>query len=99
MKTIYKSEVLNQYFDTEEACVKAEKEHEEKKAHELALRNERADRAKEVKEAYENYLKLRAKFVEDYGSYHMTLTEKDLPALNSVNLFDLFNSFDPFRLF
>ena len=96
MKTMYKSEVLNQYFDTEEECVKAEKEHEEKKAHELALREERADRAKEVKEAYENYLKLRSKFVMDYGSYHMSLTSEDLPALNSVSIWDLFNSFMKF---
>lgn len=93
MKTMYKSEVLNQYFDTEEECVKAEKEHEEKKAHEVALREERADRAKEVKEAYEHYLELKSKFIEDYHTYHMTLTEKDLPVLNSFNIWDLFDSF------
>lgn len=93
MKTIYKSELLNKEFETEEACLDAEKKYEEEHAKELALKEERAERAKEVQEAYKHYLELRAKFIEDYKSWHMTLTEKDLPALNTINWFDLFDKF------
>ena len=94
MKTVYQSEKLNRIFDSEEDCLKAEKEHEEKEAKALALKNERADRAKEVKEAHQHYLDLKAKFIEDYGSWHETITAENLPALNSIsNLWDLFDSF------
>ena len=93
MKTIYKSEVLNKEFETEQECLDAEKKYEEEHAKELALKEERAERAKEVQDAYKHYLELRAKFIEDYKSYHMTLTEKDLPALNTINWFDLFDKF------
>jgi len=93
MKTIYKSELLNKEFDTEEECLDAEKKYEDEHAKELALKEERAERAKEVQEAYKHYLELRAKFIEDYKSWHMTLTEKDLPALNTINWFDLFDKF------
>lgn len=89
----YYSEVVKKNFDSEQECLDAEKKYEEEHAHELALKEERAARAKEVQEAYKKYLELRAKFVEDYKSYHMTLTEKDLPALNSLNWFDLFDHF------
>ena len=93
MKTIYKSELLNKEFDTEEECLDAEKKYEDEHAKELALKEERAERAKEVQEAYKHYLELRAKFIEDYKSWHMTLTEKDLPALNTIDWFDLFDKF------
>ena len=79
----YYSELVKKNFDSEQECLDAEKKYKE----------ERAARAKEVNEAYKKYLELRAKFLEDYKSFHMTLTEKDLPALNSVNLWDLFDRF------
>ena len=31
----------------------------------------------EIDNAYNDYLKLRDKFVDDYGSFHMTFTNKD----------------------
>lgn len=93
MKTLYKSEVLNKCFDTEEECVKAEQEYEEKNAHIKELNEARADRAKEVTEAYKKYIELRAQFIKDYGSWHATFTERDLPVLNTINLFDLFDRF------
>lgn len=89
----YYSELVKKNFDSEQECLDAEKQYEEEHAKELALKEERAKRAQEVQEAYKHYLELRAKFIEDYKSYHMTLTEKDLPALNSLNWFDLFNNF------
>ncbi len=89
----YYSEVVKKNFDSEQECLDAEKKYEEEHAQELALKEERATRAKEVQEAYKKYLELRAKFIEDYKSYHMTLTEKDLPTLNSLNWFDLFDRF------
>ena len=89
----YYSELVKKNFDSEQECLDAEKKYEEEHAKELALKEERAARAKEVNEAYKKYLELRAKFLEDYKSFHMTLTEKDLPAINSVNLWDLFDRF------
>lgn len=89
----YFSEVLKKSYDTEKECLDAEKQYEEAHAKEIALKEERAKRAQEVQDAYKKYLELRAKFIEDYKSYHMTLTEKDLPALNNLNLFDLFDKF------
>lgn len=93
MKTIYKSEVLNKEFETEEECLTAEKKYEEEHAKELAEKEERATRAREVNDAYKKYLELRAKFVEDYKNYHITLTSDDLPVLNKLNLWDLFDKF------
>ena len=61
-------------FDAEQAKIAEEKriKAEEKKA-----------RAKEVEDAYKavvdankHYLELRNKFVKDYGSFHMTFTDK-----------------------
>jgi len=87
----YFSEKLKKIYDSVEELEKAEKEFDDKSAKELALREERKVRAQEVDDAYKKYLNLRAKFIEDYKSYHMTLTEKDLPKAASV--FDLFDSF------
>jgi len=89
----YYSELVKKNFDSEQECLDAEKKYEEDHTKELALKEERAERAKEVQEAYKHYLELRAKFIEDYKSWHMTLTEKDLPALNTINWFDLFDKF------
>ena len=87
----YYSEELKKVFDSVEDLENAEKEQEEKKAHELALREEKKERAHEVEDAYKKYLELRSKFINDYGSYHMSLTEKDLPKVNSI--FDLLEPF------
>lgn len=91
MKTFYYSEVLKKYFNTEDECVEAEKEYEEAHAAELKAKEDRANKAKAVEQAYKDYLKLRNDFINEFGSYHMTLTEKDLP--EEKTLFDLFDSF------
>lgn len=83
----YYSDKTKKLFNTEEELVKAEKEFDEKHALELKAKEEKTAKAKEVEEAYKKYLDLRSNFIKEYGSYHQTLTEKDLP--NSF--FDLIN--------
>lgn len=85
----YYSEKTNKVYTTTEELENAEKEFDEREAKELALRDERKARAHEVEEAYKKYLELKAKFIEDYKSYHMTLTEKDLPKVRDGSLVDL----------
>ncbi len=87
MKTVFYSEVLKKYFEDKGACEKAEKEYNEKHALELKAKEERTKRAKEVEEAYANYIKLRNEFIKDYKEYHMTYRDSD----NGIeSLFDYF---------
>lgn len=90
MKKFYYSEILKKYFDTEEACLKAEEEYNEKHKAELLAKEEKTAKAKEVEEAYKKYIELRSEFIKKYGAYHMTLTNKDLP---TNSLFDLLDNF------
>ncbi len=87
----YYSDTLKKLYETEEELKKEEAAFEEKHALELKKKEERANRAKEVEEAYKKYLDLRSKFVKDYGSYHMTITENDLKDLSVNSLFDFLN--------
>lgn len=79
----------------------------EKKARETKLKNERAARAKVVDAAFEDYRKAKeiAKkkysdandlldaFVKDYGTYHVSISEKNKRADNFDELFsELINS-------
>ena len=94
----YFSEKTNKTYDTEEECLTAEKELEERIAVEKAKKEqltiERKARASEVEEAYKAVLeasktyreKLNA-FVKDYGSFHMTFRTGE------GNPFDLFDKF------
>ena len=52
MKTVFYSEDLDKTFETEEECLNAEKEHEEKLALEKAKKAERKERADEVEKAF-----------------------------------------------
>lgn len=45
---------------------------------------------KEIDDAYNNYIALRNKFVNDYGSFHMTYTNND--GEEKFTLTDAFNS-------
>ena len=101
-KKLYDTEAdLN---DAEGAIKKAESE---KKAREAKLKNERAARAKIVDAAFEDYRKAKeiAKkkysdandlldaFVKDYGTYHVSISEKNKRADNFDELFsELINS-------
>ena len=73
----YYSEKLNKVFDKVEDLESAEKEHAEKEAQALKLREERKVRAKEVEDAYIAYKKLLNQFIKDYGSYHQTIKDND----------------------
>lgn len=82
------SEKTGKTYDTVDACLLAEKEYDDaleaetKKKEELA-KNRKA-RATEVEEAYKkisearkDYYQILRKFIEDYGSFHMTLNTGD----------------------
>jgi len=84
----YYSEKLRKVFNTADECTSAEKEYEDKLAAERIkceeLTNTRKARAKEVDEAWKavrtaqkKYVELRNKFVKDYGSWHMTISEPE----------------------
>ena len=73
----YYSELTKQLYDTKEALQKAEIEQTKAKAN-------RAERAKEVKQAYEAAIEANKKarkllndFTKDYGCYYTTITNTD----------------------
>lgn len=122
MKQLFKSDVTGKVYDSEEECLKAEKEHNELVVKQNKEKEERKASAEEIKKAYEDYLDLckknkaderdaynkyldlRNRFVDKYGSYHLTVTQKDdlKPVVDfGFNELDkLVNSFfDNFRLF
>ena len=84
----YFSETLNKVFDTEAECQEAEAAQAAKKAEaearKAALVEARANRAKEVEDAYKaavaakkNYDDLLKAFLKDYGSFHATFKDVD----------------------
>lgn len=93
----YFSEITEKVYDTPEELEAAEKEVlDEQKAQEEKLAK-RAERAKEVEEAYalaadvkEQADKLLNEFLKDYGSFHTTVKKP----VKRINIFDdWFNSF------
>lgn len=94
----YYSEKTKKYYDDEKSCVSAEKEYDKAHAVELRKAEERKEAAKKVEDAYKKaaeackeYNKILNEFVDEYGSYHMTVTDR-VPTFS--NLFDTI-----FRLF
>ena len=94
---MYYSEVTNKPYKTEKELVEAEKQVELKKKEQETLKAKRADRAEEVRTAYEKAQKaeeeadeLLRKFCDDYGSFHMTV-RNPIHTINSFwdNFFDL----------
>lgn len=88
MRTLYFSEDLNKSFETEEECLKAEKENEEKLALVKAEKEERKKEAEEVTKAFEEankaYKEAQEKlnaFVKKHGSFHTTL-RGEIPITN-----------------
>ncbi len=92
----YYSDMTRKFYETPEACEKAElqlkEERERKEAEALQKTNARKEAAKKVETAYnelvsarKNYQKLLADFCKEYGPFHMSLT-KD----NALDLFDSF---------
>jgi hypothetical protein len=58
MKTFYKSDITGKTYDNEDEAVKDEAEYKKTHEKELALRDEKASKAKAVQEAYSKYVKL-----------------------------------------
>lgn len=91
------SEKTRKFYNTVEECEKAEKEYDDQRALVEAKRKELADarstRAKEVEDAFKavieadkKYHELLKKFMKDYGNFHATYQDDNIP----VSLFDLF---------
>lgn len=59
-----------------------EKEEKDRKRTQLAL--EKETRKKEVSDAFNNYIKLRDAYVEDYGSYTLTTSGTNDSFLNTL---------------
>lgn len=83
------SEKTNKYYNTADECVKAETEYDEavkaERDKQNQLKENRAIRQKEVEDAILNCRKLLNNFLDDYGSFVMTVED-------SFNLFDLLNN-------
>lgn len=87
----YFSEKTKKFYENADDCVAAETAFDEEQARIAAERKAaaeaRKERAKEVEDAYKAaeearavYIKLRNKFVEDFGSFHMTIRNSEAPA-------------------
>ena len=95
------SEKTGKTYESVEACLEDEKkfdrEVEEAKNKKKALANTRKERAKEVEDAYNArleadklYREKLNKFIDDYGSFHMTInTEVEDP----YSIFDFLDNF------
>ena len=84
------SELTKKLYDTKEDLQKAEVEMTKQKA-------DRAERAKEVKKAYEEAVaaqnkarKLLNEFTKDYGCYYTTITNSDTGEEENPNDTDIF---------
>ena len=96
----YYSEMTNEVYETKEECEKVEKALVAKKQAEeekqLALKNEREARSKEVVEAFKEAReaetkaqKLLNEFVKDYGSFHISYNGKS----SVPSMFDILDNF------
>ena len=96
----YYSEMTDKVYETQEECEKAEealvakKKAEEEK--QLALKNEREARSKEVVEAFKKAREAETEaqtllkdFVKDYGSFHISYNGKS----SVPSMFDVLNDF------
>lgn len=90
------SEKTGKEYTTVDECLKAEKAYDDKiaeaKAKAEVKNSERASRAKEITDTYAKYIKLRNEFIKDYGSFHMTYTDKNCPDMFQT-FFDTFSNF------
>ena len=95
------SEKTGKHYTTVEECLKDEKKYDEeiaaKEVKKKELSEARKNRAKEVEDAYKArmeadkvYRNKLNKFINDYGSFHMTF---DTEIEDSFNIFDFIDSF------
>lgn len=66
------SEVTKKLYDTPELVKEAEDKVKAAEERASKLKEMRAERAKEVTDAYDHFVSLREAFLKDYGSFHMT---------------------------
>ena len=95
------SEKTGKEYETIDECLADEKKFDEKvalkEAKKQELANARKERAKEVEDAYKkrieadkNYRSLLNKFIDDYGSFHMTF---DTELEDTFSFFDFLDNF------
>ena len=95
------SEKTGKHYNTVEECLADEKKFDEEAALKEAKKKELSDsrkiRAKEVEDAYKArleadkiYREKLNKFIDDYGSFHMTI---DTELEDSFSLFDYLDNF------
>lgn len=82
----YYSEKTQKIYNSEKELLAAEEKLNKQELEAEAKRKERSKRAKEVEDAYNKYQELLKKFINDYGSYHTTIS-------NPISIFDLINFF------
>lgn len=63
------SELTRQLYDSEEKLLKAEEVVKEEENKKQKLKLEKENRKSEVDKAYEKFVELRTKYVQDYGIY------------------------------
>lgn len=92
------SELTKKEYQTVGDCLRAEKEFSEQveleKKNKEVLAQQRKEDAKQIEDAYraiieanKHYIELRDKFIDKYGSFHMTVTNR-----GSEIPFDFFTS-------
>lgn len=76
------SDVTNKYYENEAAALKAEEEVKKAKDEKAARRKEMALHVEEKRKVYDQarkeYHEALDNFCKEYGTYHYTLTDKDL---------------------
>lgn len=89
-------------FDSQKKEIEAKKEEKKARAKEVedaykATIIARKEATKIINEADKKYYDLKNTFIKDYGSFHMSFTEKDENGngciTTSTALFDIFNNF------
>ena len=91
----YYSEKLKKLFNTDKELIQAEedlqKKTEEREAKITLLKEQRAERAKEVEEAFKAYKTAQDQayeklnvFLKDYGTYHTTLRYEPFNSIKSL---------------
>lgn len=87
----YFSEKTKKFYEDEKACVDAEKTFDEEQAkieaERKALAEARKERAKELEDLYaqrnaidKEIVEKRNAFIRDYGSFHMTIRNQEMPS-------------------
>ncbi len=99
------SEKTGEFYDSVEECLEAEKEFEEeqraKEERENRMKVERGTRAAEVRDAYDDYMECRDRYVsllsdyaKDYHSYNIDYPNKSYTSFDNLKINPLEILFD-----